>query len=132
MNKIVFGILVVMLLSCQAKEKSNSTYHDFKDPNGEIVGNLNVVKLNDDVFIELIITNTSGEELYRFSREGLFEKGNLDLKISSDDFYGYKIESLTDDYIDIYLLTNNGQNISDPVTVQYDFAGKYFKRLVMP
>jgi len=113
-----------------------------KTEDGTVLGDINVVSLHsaspgplsgeslDDVFTELYVTKeVDGNNiiLYKVNSNGFFNTLGRDLEISESGFYGYQFAAIYDDHFVLHLLTNDGKNTSDDVTVVWNTNKEIFE-----
>ena len=98
--------------------------HTFKSKDGNVLGNVYVKPLNGDIFSSLIIAKTEKgktDTLYFINRTKLINaKKVVETKVLEKGFYGYKIVLKKDTYIVLTALGNNGKDVSDDITIEWN------------
>jgi hypothetical protein len=113
-------------------------FHVFKSNEGQILGFAYVSfmdKLNENLFTSLTIVDNHVnpvDTLYFIGTTKFIGKNGTDLEFIGNEFYGYKIMLLKPDYIVIALVDENGEAISDNVTVEWNYSNKSFEMLKTP
>ena len=106
------------------------TFHNKK---GETLGSLQGIKKNNEIYTHLRIVGNEQEVLYFIDKTKLYSGEDLELDIvAGGEFYGYKIILTKPDYVVLSYLTNDGKNVSDDITIEYDYKQHKFKRLILP
>lgn len=139
-------LLCACLPSLKAGDKKqllfpNLTYenytmiHTFRAKDGVELGRVFVKPLNSEVFVSLVITNATNIEddiLYVIDSTKLFSKKGIDTEVAPEGFYGYKIVLKKDDYIVLTYLSNGGKNVSDDLTIAWNYNLKIFELMKTP
>jgi len=104
------------------------------DKNGIEVGSIHVKYLNKTIFTSLLVTkseNGVNQVLYRIDKNGFHNAAGEDGSITDDLFYGYEFAQIRPDSFTLHLLTNNGHNVSDDVTIVWN-STKHLFEIVRP
>jgi len=154
-NVILLSIVIIVCSCINASEKkttikasnqertienkdslNNNQYikvHTFKDKEGNVLGNMYVNLIKENIFTSLVITGeTELDTLYFIDQYNFYNKKGIDFKVNKDNFYGYKIELKKNDYFVLVYLQNNGLNISDPVTIEWNYSDEIFEIMKTP
>ena len=109
--------------------------HQFYSKDKEPLGNVYAKYISDDVFTSMVIKiNAEGrnEILYFIDSTRLIKKDGIDIEVFAEGFYGYKVVLAKDDYIVINYLRNKGKNVSDDITIEWNYAEKKFQMMKAP
>jgi hypothetical protein len=108
------------------KEASTYKYiYTMRNKDDVLIGDVYANMINDTVFTDLFIMNKV-DTIYMISHEFFFNPKNVDLKVLKDGFYGYRFVMKNKDYIVLSYLTNKGKNVSDDITIEWNY-----KKLLM-
>lgn len=121
-----------------------------KAPDGAILGDLTVTHFNtlpkdpevlnelgndhvrnlDGAFDSLYVVKEINEKktiLYKVTREGFSNILGTEMEFANDKFYGFQFSAVFDDYFVLHGLANNGREISDDVTVKWNYEKNIFE-----
>jgi hypothetical protein len=129
MTKIIILITLLSLFQSEKYEK----IHKFSNNEGSTIGYLEGIKKNSTIYTKFRFTDSKGIVQYSIVKNKLYSEKDLDLSITAGgEFYGYKIVLLKKDYVVLSYYSNNGENVADDITIEYDYNLKKFKRLILP
>lgn len=94
--------------------------HSLKKNDNTLIGDIYVKFINDSVFTDLYVINES-DTLYSIKRNTFLNKVGKDIDVFSDGFYGYLFVLKKDDYFVLSYLRNNGANVSDDITIEWNY-----------
>lgn len=102
---------------------------------GEYLADLYVMPVVGEIFESFLIgkvVDGTLDTLYSVNSHNFKSGQNIELTVNSSNFYGYKFALIKDDYIVFHLLRDEGEKISDNMTIKWDYSLNKFKRLVLP
>ncbi len=147
MKKIILVISVIITYGCihvpekdtafhKKNEKSSEQYtimHSFKDKKGNAIGIMYASMIKENIFTSLIIVGAEKTDtLYTIQQNIFSNKKGVDFKVNNNHFYGYKLELKKDDYFVTTYLQNEGRNVSDPITIEWNDLDKVFEKRNIP
>lgn len=113
--------------STKSQTKSNTNksqqyikVYTLRRNNNTPIGDVYVKYINDSIFSDLLILNQT-DTLYKITKSTLYRKHKIDIKVSPDLFYGYKFLLKNRDSFTISYLQNNGRNVSDDITIEWNY-----------
>ena len=153
--KLVKSILLVQALFCIACSSSisntaiasdNSQFpafniddyeliHRFYGKDKTFLGSAYAKYRANEVFTSMIILKgdeQNSEVLYFIDKTKLLKKDGIDGTVYPDGFWGYKVIMAKDDYIVINYLRNAGKNVSDDITIKWNYNEQKFQMLKTP
>lgn len=116
-------------------EKGYKLIHQFYGKDRAPLGSVYVKYINDTVFTSMVIKKEiegGNEILYFIDSIQLISKNGIDEEVFSEGFYGYIVVLAKDDYIVINYLRNEGKNVSDDVTIEWNYVEKKFQMMKSP
>ncbi len=108
--------------------------HKFYSKDKLPLGNVYAKYITDDIFTSMVITEKENI-LYFIDEKKFISLDGVDLEINTDSthrFYGFKTIIMGADYIQLVYLSNEGDNISDYVTIEWNYGKKKFTKMIMP
>ena len=106
--------------------------HTLKDKKGTKLGDVYIEDFKNDVFKKLLITITKAGEidtLYFINECQFINPKGVNMNYPKENFNGYKIDSYTDDSIQLFGLGKNSVGASDPIIIKWNSKKKLFKIL---
>ena len=94
--------------------------HSLKRKDGKFIGDIYVKFINDTIFTELYIVNKT-DTLYSIKKSILVNTKGKDIEVFSDGFYGYKFVLKKNEYIVLSYYRNKGANVSDDITIEWNY-----------
>ncbi|MBD1367478.1 hypothetical protein IDJ77_26950 [Mucilaginibacter sp. ZT4R22] len=140
---MIFIICYTVTLRAQTNKSALSKQHaastllkTFKDKNGEIIGSLYVDYIKKNIFKHLYIVKEQAgkvtDTLYQVKNNVLFRKETVDVQVSGEDFYGYKMVQIKPYYFEIVMIDKHGTGISDYLTINWNVKKKRFELVKTP
>jgi len=97
--------------------------HTLKDKKGTKLGDVYIENFKNDVFTKLLITITESgktDTLYFINECQFINSKGVNMNYPKENFNGYKIESYTDDSIQLFGLGKNFVGASDPIIIKWN------------
>jgi hypothetical protein len=101
-----------------------------KTSDGSILGEIYVTYIDRNVFSSLYISKEVDNKniiVYKINSDGFFNTLGREQEISNINFYGYEFTRIEKDAFIVHLLTNNGKNVSDDFTVEWNYDKNIFE-----
>jgi hypothetical protein len=84
------------------------------------IGDVFAKKINDSIFTNLLVVHNR-DTVYRIDSTIFLNPIGKDIQAGKKGFYGYKIVLIKADYFVVNCLTNLGANVSDDVTIEWNY-----------
>jgi hypothetical protein len=112
-------------------------FHTFYSKDGVLLGKAYVlfIKNSKEIFTSLVITNEINgniDTLYTIESTKLISKKGIDTEVYKQGFFGYKVILMKNDYIVLVLVNDNGEGVSDNLTIEWNYEEKMFELLKTP
>ncbi|NHA04301.1 hypothetical protein G7092_10865 [Mucilaginibacter sp. HC2] len=141
--RLALVLMVFALSSFSFNHTNNQTksgynikfIHTLKDKKGNLLGKLYVEDFKNDVFRKLLITKTEKgktDTLYFINDWVFTNPRGIDIQFDKKNFHGYKIEHLTNDFIQLFSIGKSSAEASDPVIIEWNYHKKIFEVLQAP
>ncbi len=94
-----------------------------KNKEGVTLGKIYVTYISKDIFKSLYVAKEVDDKniiIYKVNDTGFSNTLGKDLEISQGGFYGYQFSLIKDEYFVLHYLTDNGNSVSDDVTVKWN------------
>lgn len=140
-------IIFILLTSCPsinekkaANDVQQNTYPDSSklENIGKLrskdshIGDVFIRKMNNDIFTELYVINKGNDTLYYIQKSGLRNKKGTELSMDENDFLGYHLVLIKDEYFEITFLSGDGTRESDIITIKYNEEKNLMELLKTP
>lgn len=106
------------------------------DVDSQLLANVYVEGIDGNaIFSKLILSKDYKQEslpLYLIDSTGLYSFKGKDAQLASEDFYGFKIVMIKDDYIVLNYLRKEGDYVSDDFTIQWNYKMGVFELIKTP
>ena len=126
--------LLLLLISCssyrteankEAKINKNNRngyekVHSLFKKDGTFIGDVYVSFINDDIFKDLYVIDET-DTIYSVSRDVFSNAKGEDIRVFGEGFFGYRILLKKQDYIVLSYLRNTGANVSDDITIEWNY-----------
>ena len=112
-------------------KKDFQLIHTLKKSDSTIIGYVYVKYINDSVFTDLFVLNNK-DTLYTIQKNVFYNKNGIDLTVYPYDFYGYRIILMKNDNLVLSYLRNGGVNVSDDITIQWNYKSKILETIKIP
>lgn len=106
-----------------SKSADNSLFvkvHSLKKNDNTSIGDIYVKFINDTTFTDLYVIYKR-DTLYSIEKSVLTNTKGKDIDVYTDGFYGYIFVLKKNDYFVLSYLRNNGKNISDDITIEWNY-----------
>lgn len=149
-NNIYLLLSMLILLNCSGKtsQKGNSSnggteklmkenistfinVHSLKKIDHTLIGDIYAKFINDSIFTDLYVFNES-DTLYSIKKSTFLNKEGKDIEVYNDGFYGYLFVLKKNDYIVLSYLRNNGANVSDDITIEWNYDKNILESQKLP
>lgn len=94
--------------------------YSLKKKDNSAIGDVYVKFINDSIFTDLCVVNEK-DTLYTIKRNFLTNTKGKDIEVFNDGFYGYLFVLKKNDYFVLSYLRNNGSNISDDISIEWNY-----------
>jgi len=133
MKLLLFITLFIIISKCsnQIANEFEHVYELRNDAHGYL-GDVFIRLINDSTFNSLLIINqeqTEADTLYKIDNHILINRKGIDGTVLEEGFWGYRFEIKRDDYFVLVALHNDGQNVSDPITIEWNPETECFESL---
>jgi hypothetical protein len=139
MKTNIFLVIFCLMNLIASSQNKVLKVHQFKDKKGSLLGEVYIRPLQGkkDVFDFLQIIKKTAEKpktLYTIDKHEFTngKKSGNDFEVLINGFYGYKLVLVKPDYIVLSYLRNNGKNVSDDITIEWNYSKKQFEVMKMP
>jgi hypothetical protein len=105
--------------------------HSLKKNDNTLIGDIYVKFINDSVFTDLYVINES-DTLYSIKRHILISNFGKDTEVLEDGFYGYLFVLKKNDYFVLSNLGNKGANVSDDITIEWNYDKNILETQKLP
>ena len=95
------------------------------------IGDVYVKYINDSIFTDLFIVNHS-DTLYRIVKSAFFCRKKTDIRVYSNQFYGYKFAIKNKDSFTLSYYRNNCKYISDDIIIEWNYNNNILRVLKTP
>jgi len=95
--------------------------HSLRTNDGTFIGDVYAKFINDTIFTDLYVISKM-DTLYSIKKSVLSNVDGKDSEVAKDGFYGYKFILKEDDYVVLSYYSNNGINISDDITIEWNYG----------
>jgi hypothetical protein len=123
--------ITFILFSCNGKtsQPANSLkncnpefkkVHSLIKDDKTLIGDIFVQYINDSIFTDMYIINDA-DTIYSIEKHILSNKIEVEAKVLDEGFYGYVFILKKTDYITIMNLGNKGANVSDYMTIEWNY-----------
>ncbi len=112
------------------KSKWESIF-SLKTKDDTLIGTVFIKKINDTIFTELVVINND-DTIYHIDSTILKNYQGIDIEVGKNGFYGYKMILNKSDYFVINCLTNYGKNVSDDITIEWNYNKKLLEVQKVP
>ncbi len=138
--KFVVAVFYVILFSCKEEKKptededsiSFKKVHSLIDANNRPIGDVMIGNMvNDTLFNELYILKDM-DTIYQIKDNFFKNKDGVDFEIYADNFSGFYLVLKAPDYIVLGGTFNNGKDISDNLTIEWDPRKELMYLLKLP
>lgn len=85
-----------------------------------VIGDVFAERINDSIFTNLAVIRGK-DTIYRIDSTLFSNTRGKDIQAGKEGFYGYKIVLVKADYFIVNCLTNLGANVSDDVTIEWNY-----------
>lgn len=105
-----------------------SRVHEFRAKDGKVLAGLYGQSVAPEIFSELLIVDEKGSRrvIYLLDRSRFLGTHGVDTEPESSGFYGYKVLLKAPDHIVVNYMSNGGKNVSDDVTIGWNYeAGRF-------
>lgn len=133
----LFSLILAIFISGNVLSSNNefTELTTFKDNKGYILGKAYVHYVDTNVFDYLKITkNTNKHEviLYTVDKTKFISPKGIETEVYPTGFYGYEVIMIKNNYLVISYLRNQGNNVSDDITIEWNEDLKQFGILKAP
>jgi len=151
MMRLLLLQYIVSLLSCASSIKEDgesknqllyqfdsteyTQIHSFYDKDEKLLGSVYVKYLDKDVFTSMLIekeVNGRKDTLYFINFNKLISKKGIEAEVFNEGFYGYKVIMKKNDYIVLSYLRNYGKDVSDDITIEWNYKEGLFELMKAP
>ena len=103
------------------KNKTEFTkIHSLKKNDNTIIGDIYVKFINDSIFTDLYVIN-GNDTLYSVEKNILSNANGKDTEVLKDGFWGYMFILKKSDYFVLSCYGNNGTDVSDDITIEWNY-----------
>lgn len=96
-----------------------------------LIGDIFVKFINDSIFTDLYVINES-DTLFSIKGSDFQNKKGIDFDVFSNGFYGYFFVLKKPDYFVLSYLRNNGVNVSDDITIEWNYDKNILETQKLP
>jgi len=110
--------------------KNIKLVYTLKDKKGNKLGDVYIEDFKDDVFKKLLITIAKAgkiDTLYFINECQFINLKGVNMKYPKENFSGYKIDSFTNDSIQLFGLGKNSVGASDPIVIKWNIKKRLFE-----
>jgi hypothetical protein len=105
--------------------------HTLRRNDSTCIGDIYVRYINDGFFTDLYVINNV-DTLYTITKSSFTNKRGKDLEVVEEGFYGYKFVIYRNDYFVLSYFQNKGANISDNISINWNYDLKILEVLKTP
>jgi hypothetical protein len=104
--------------------------HILKAKKGNKLGDVYIEDFKNDIFKRLLITIVKAgkiDTLYFINECQFINPKGVNMQYPKENFNGYKIDSFTDDSIQLFGLGKNSVGASDPIVIKWNIKKRLFE-----
>jgi hypothetical protein len=94
--------------------------HSLKKNDNTLIGDIYVKFINDSIFTDLFVIN-SNDTIYSIEKNILSNTQGKDIEVLKDGFWGYKFILKKSDYLVLSCYGNFGTDVSDDITIEWNY-----------